>query len=62
MKTLSIPFTRSSTAAALVWFITMGGAPAAESEAGLARADLGNLERQFRELPPEARRLTGPLF
>lgn len=26
------------------------------------QTDLGTLERQFRELPPEARRLTGPLF
>ncbi len=27
-----------------------------------AQTDLGTMERQFRELPPEARRLTGPLF
>ena len=62
MTTPATTLLRSSCAAALLslsaaLFALGGAAPACAAGPSLAA-----LEQQFRELPPEARRLTGPLF
>jgi len=62
MKTPTTTFTGIGCAAALVLLGATGCALAAQAQARPAGPGLATLERQFRELPPEARRLTGPLF
>jgi hypothetical protein len=62
MRTPAIAFTAVSWAATIVLFSTAAEAVAAASEARSSASDFAAVEKQFRELPPEARRHTGPLF
>jgi hypothetical protein len=48
--------------ATIVLFSGIGETPAADSQTRPRGSDITALEQQFRELPPDARRLTGPLF
>jgi len=62
MRTPAITFTAVACAAIIILFSAAVAARAADPEAGSAPQGVAALERQFRELPPEARRHTGPLF
>ena len=62
MRTPAIAFTAVSCAATIVLFSAPGEALAVGSDAGSAVSGFAAVEQQFRELPPEARRHTGPLF
>jgi hypothetical protein len=62
MRTSAIAFTAVSCAATIILFNATGAVRAADPVAGSAAAGFAAVEQQFRELPPEARRHTGPLF
>ena len=62
MKAPTIAFPAAACAAATLLFGTLLQAPAADTQARSSEAGFASLERQFHELPPEARRQTGPLF
>jgi hypothetical protein len=59
---LAIAFTGVSCATAIVLFSAAEVSLAAGSAAHSSASGFAAVEQQFRELPPEARRLTGPLF
>ncbi len=59
MKTPTTTLLRATT---IVLFSLPALNPAAESKAASSASGFATVEQQFRELPPEARRLTGPLF
>src|SRR5664279_5984971 len=62
MRTPAMAFTAVSCAATLALFSAAAAALAAGSEAPSSTLGFAAVEQQFRELPLEARRLTGPLF
>ncbi|HOX59334.1 MAG TPA: glycosyl hydrolase [Candidatus Paceibacterota bacterium] len=62
MKPLTIVFTRACYAATFVLISAMTWPLLAPAQTQPAASSLAALEKQFRELPPEARRLTGPLL
>ncbi len=62
MKTPTTPSIRTSCAAALLIFSALCWAQAAGAQSRPTGSSMAALEKQFRELPPEARRLTGPLL
>src|ERR1035437_5790574 len=62
MRTSAIAFTAVSCAATIILFSATGAVRAADPDAGPAASGFAALEQQFRELPPEARLHTGPLF
>ncbi len=62
MKASTTAVAAKSCAAALGLFSAGQWGPAALVEARSGKSDIAALEQQFRELRPEARRLTGPLF
>src|SRR5664279_334965 len=62
MSTPANPFTAVSCAATIILFSAAHNAWAADSEARPSASGFAAVEKQFRELPPEARRHTGPLF
>ena len=62
MKTLTTVPMVFLCAAAGILSVSLATTHAAESRSQTAKPDFGALEKQFRELPMESRRLTGPLF
>jgi len=62
MKSPTTTFAAASYAAAIVLLTALVQAPAADPQARSSETGIAALEQEFRDLPPEARRLTGPLF
>ena len=62
MKAPTIAFAATACAATTLLLSAMDSAWAADANSRSSSSGIAALEQQFRELPPDARRLTGPLF